>query len=97
MTRKSYDDNLRTLDRWAGDAPLSVLTPERFTNLWKSLRRKTPTKAKGVISMGRILLGWARRNAGYKGYRLDGILVSDNPAARLNIRTSKPRRNEEDL
>ncbi|MBF0375235.1 MAG: tyrosine-type recombinase/integrase [Alphaproteobacteria bacterium] len=96
-TRRAYEDNLRTLDRWAGDAPLEVLTPERFVALWKSMRAETPTKAKGVVTMARILFGWARRSGLYAGYRQGGALVPENPATRLNIRGPKPRRCEADL
>ncbi|MBF0391208.1 MAG: hypothetical protein HQL38_00875 [Alphaproteobacteria bacterium] len=96
-TRRAYEDNLRSLDRWAGDAPLEVLTPERFVALWKSMRAETPTKAKGVVTMARILFGWARRSGLYAGYRQGGALIPENPATRLNIRGPKPRRCEADL
>ncbi len=96
-TRKTYEDNLRVLERWGGDAPLEVMTPARFRTLWKTLAKRTPTKAGGVVAMARLLFGWARREVGYKGYRQDGVLVSGNPASKLEIETEKPQRTEEDL
>lgn len=80
-----------------GDAPLSALTPERFKNLWKSMRQATPSKARAVIVMARALFTFARAEAGYKGYVLDGTLVNDNPAAKLGLKTRKPLRTEADI
>ena len=60
-TRKSYEDNIRVVEAWAGDAPIAAITPKRIDTLYTSLYAKTPSKAHAVIVMLRMLLKHAVR------------------------------------
>ena len=96
-TRKGYEDNLRALERWCGDAPIFSIGPTELKDHWRLLRKTTPSKAKAVMGMARILFGWARREAGYKGWIDGGVLVQGNPAEQLNIKSARVERTEDDL
>ncbi len=96
-TRKSYGDNLKALEAWAGDAPVTSLTPRMFKTYWRDHRDRIPTKAKGVCGMAQILFGWARREAGYRGWIENGQLVQGNPAEKLNLKSARVERGEDQL
>jgi len=56
-TKRGYDQNLRIIEDWSGEAPVSAIGEKRVQKLYDSLRAKTPAKANAVITMLRILLG----------------------------------------
>ena len=55
-TQRSYEQNLRVIEGWAGDATVAAIGPKRVQKLYDGLRVKTPSKANAVITMLRILL-----------------------------------------
>jgi integrase len=72
-TRRSYLQNIKVLEEWAGEAPVVAITPARVEKLYTKLFAKTESKAAAVVTMLRILLGHAMR--------MDPPLVKSNAAA----------------
>jgi hypothetical protein len=60
-TRRGYEQNIKVLEEWAGDAPVGAITPKRIETLYTGLYAKTPSKANAVITMLRMLLKHAIR------------------------------------
>lgn len=60
-TRRSYDQNLDVLERWAGDEPVRGLTAAMVEDLYMALQPKTPWRANAVVGMLRIVLAYALR------------------------------------
>lgn len=60
-TRRSYEQNIKVIEAWAGDAPVGAIGPKRVQKLYDGMRTKTPAKANAVIGMLRILLNHAIR------------------------------------
>ena len=60
-TRRGYEQNIKVLEEWAGDAPVGAITPKRIEKLYSGLHARTPAKANAVIVMLRILLKHAIR------------------------------------
>lgn len=58
-TQKSYRENLRFIEKWAGDMPISSVDRPRIEKMYEAVRKKTPAKANAVVRMLRILLGYA--------------------------------------
>lgn len=79
-TARSYEVNLKALLLWAGDAPITSITPPSVQALMEA-HRATPHHAAALVRMLSILFN--------KG-RLLG-LTTDNPAARAGIRQPPPR------
>ena len=96
-TRKTYEDNLRTLEAWAGDAPIGAITPRMLKAYWHDNRERIPTKARGVVGMAQILFKWARVEAGYRGWIEHGQLVQGNPASQLGLKSAPVERSEDQL
>jgi len=60
-TKRSYEQNIKVIEEWAGDAPVGAIGPKRVQKLYDGMRAKTPAKANAVIGMLRILLNHAIR------------------------------------
>ncbi|WP_439814011.1 tyrosine-type recombinase/integrase [Zavarzinia sp. CC-PAN008] len=85
-SKRSYDQNIDILRDWAGDIAVRSITSGRVQKLHEAWS-KTPTRAKALVGMLRILLDFARRrdlvevNAaekpGIKQIRIKGRLWSD--------------------
>lgn len=58
-TRDGYDTNMRALEFWGGEVPVRVLGPARVQALYAALKARTPSKARAVVGMLRILLEFA--------------------------------------
>lgn len=82
-TRKDYQYALNTITAWAGDAPMSALTPKTCTAFYESMRARkdgekmieTPAKAAAVMRVLRLVLSFAMREG----------LIRDNPASRMKL------------
>lgn len=81
-TRRSYDQNIKVLEEWAGDAPVAAITPLRIEKLYAGMHAKTPSKANAVITMLRMLLKHAIR----------AEVIKSHPAlaAKPGLETSAP-------
>ena len=55
-TWRDYDQSLAVITDWAGDAPVTAITPQRVQRLYESMHAKTPAKANAVIRVLRLLL-----------------------------------------
>ena len=60
-TRYGYEQNIKVIEEWAGEVPVSAITPKRIEKLYEGMRAKTPAKANAVITMLRMLLKHAVR------------------------------------
>lgn len=104
-TRKSYEDNIRTLLLWdkaSGFPPIEFIGPKNLKDLWKSLRVRTPSKATATIGMARTLFKWGRSEGVYNGYVTYGdggvaVRVPQNPASELGLKQKTVKRSENDL
>lgn len=96
-TRRSYEENLRVIETWAGEAPASALTPARWLKLHEQLAAATPSRAHAVIRMGQALFSWAMAHDLFTGYVVRGQMVARNPCQKLNLSQPRPDRGEADL
>lgn len=60
-TRDSYEVNMRALEAWGGDAPIRAIGPARVQALYHAFKERTPSKARALVGMLRILLAFAIR------------------------------------
>lgn len=79
-TKRTYDHDMKTLEAWGGAKPVASLEPKRWDKLYTELRKATPTKARNLIAMGRILMQAAIREQ----------LIQINPCLKLGIAGAKP-------
>lgn len=60
-TRRGYDQCLRWIDSWAGDAPARAITPRLVQRFYEGMVTETPAKANATLRVLRLLLEYARR------------------------------------
>lgn len=85
-TKRGYEQNIKVLEEWAGDAPVGAITPKRIENLYSGLHAKTPSKANAVIIMLRMLLKHAIREeviVSHPALEADPGLESAAPSGKL--------------
>jgi hypothetical protein len=85
-TRRGYEQNIKVIEDWAGDAPVAAITPKRIETLYAGLHAKTPSKANAVITMLRMLIKHAIREEIIKSHpalEADPGLEAAAPSGRL--------------
>lgn len=60
-TRRGYEQNLQVLEAWGGDVTIAAIGPARVQALYTAFKQRTPSKARAVVGMLRILLAFAIR------------------------------------
>ena len=81
-TKRDYDYRLSLIEKWAGNMPVTAITPAAVDNLWQSLAKKSKYKANMTITILRLLLNHAIRPLGW---------LQVNPASRPGLATLPPR------
>ncbi len=77
-TQKGYDYAFRAINRWAGDCPVTAMSPKLVKKFYRSMEEKTPAKAGAIIRVLRLLFSYAVGEG----------MVRDNPARKLGIGSS---------
>lgn len=77
-SKVSYEYAFRIIREWAGDSPVTAITPKLVQKFYEKHKDKTPAKASLVVRIMRILMQYAIRED----------LISVNPAARPGIKNT---------
>lgn len=83
-TRKGYEDNMRYLERWAGDAAIAAIKRPRCETFWRAHKGRAPSRGKHAMRMLSIIWNWG-------GGHYDLLQELPNPVRGLRM-PHKPRR-----